>query len=221
MKLQTTMCYCLWIVVFCLNLAGCGKTVYYIVLRDVPDTPSFVVIPANNTMAEVSYANVIERAILSAGVKVELRPASKEVEKTTVDASNKRNTTLSRTERYFALDELTADYLVQTYATPADVKISKLATPDGVSEVLTIVKVSRVYNAPGGESPIYSLRVDEKSSCVYLHCIFDCFLFFPNPSLIIFSIFSEIHMSIQVLEIKGYLLALHTICFFSTLPEMS
>ena len=153
MKSQTLLCYCLWIVVFYVNLAGCGKTAYYIVLRDVPDTPSFVVIPANNTMAEVSYANVIERAILSAGVKVELRPASKEVEKTTVDASDKRNTTLSRTERYFALDALTADYLVQTYATPADVKISKLATPGGISEVLTIVKVSRVYNAPSGEYP--------------------------------------------------------------------
>ena len=56
--------------------------------------------------------------------------------------------------RNFALDALTADYLVQTYATPADVKISKLATPvDGISEVLTIVKVSRVYNAPSGEYP--------------------------------------------------------------------
>ena len=42
-----------------------------------------------------------ERAILSAGVKVELRPASKEVEKTTVDASDKRNTTLSRTDEKF------------------------------------------------------------------------------------------------------------------------
>ena len=53
------------------------------------------------------------------------------------------------TERYFELDELTADYLVQTYATPAQVKISKLST----REVLTIINVARVSRGQGVEHP--------------------------------------------------------------------
>lgn len=108
-----------------------------------------MVIPVTNTIAEVSYANIIERAIIAAGVKVILRPASREVEETTTTPTNNGDSPKILTERYFALDELTADYLVQTYATPAQVKISKLST----REVLTIVNVSRVYHGQGGEHP--------------------------------------------------------------------
>ena len=138
----------LCIIIFCLSLAGCGKT-NYIVLRDVPQSPSFVVIPVTNTISEISYANIIERAIIAAGVKVVLRPASKEVEETTTTPTNNGDSTKILTERYFELDELTAEYLVQTYATPAQVKISKLST----REILTIVNVSRVYRGQGGENP--------------------------------------------------------------------
>ena len=139
---------CLCFIIFCLSFVGCGKT-NYIVLRDVPQSPSFVVIPVTNTISEVSYANIIERAIIAAGVKVVLRPASKEVEETTTTPTNNGDSTKILTERYFELDELTADYLVQTYATPAQVKISKLST----REILTIVNVSRVYRGQGGENP--------------------------------------------------------------------
>ena len=135
-------------IIFCLSFMGCGKT-NYIVLRDVPQSPSFVVIPVNNTIPEVSYANVIESAIIAAGAKVVLRPASKEIEKTTTSPTNNGNTTKILTERYFALDELNADYLVQTYVTPAQVKISKLST----REVLTIINVYRVHRGQGREDP--------------------------------------------------------------------
>ena len=148
MKINMSFYPCLCVIIFCLSFAGCGKT-NYIVLRDVPQSPSFVVIPVTTTISEVSYANIIERAIIAAGVKVILRPASKEVEETTTTPTNNGDSTTILTERYFRLDELTADYLVQTYATPAQVKISKLST----REVLTIINVARVSRGQGGEHP--------------------------------------------------------------------
>lgn len=134
--------------ILCVSLSGCVQT-NYIVLRDVPLSPSFVVIPVNNTMQEISYANLIERSILSSGFRVELRPASKEIEKTVTEPTDKNDKIRTLTERYFELETLTADYLVQTYAVSADVKISKLSK---ISEVLTIVKVPRIYQGHG-ESP--------------------------------------------------------------------
>ena len=148
MKINMSFYPCLCVIIFCLSFAGCGKT-NYIVLRDVPQSPSFVVIPVTTTISEVSYANIIERAIIAAGVKVILRPASKEVEETTTTPANNGDSTTILTERYFRLDELTADYLVQTYATPAQVKISKLST----REVLTIINVARVSRGQGVEHP--------------------------------------------------------------------
>ena len=85
-------------------------------------------------------------AIIAAGVKVILRPVSKEIEKTIITPTNDGGITNILTERYFELDELNADYLVQTYVTPAQVKISKLST----GEVLAIVNV---YRGQGGEDP--------------------------------------------------------------------
>ena len=148
MKTNMVFYPCLCIIIFCLSLVGCGKT-NYIVLRYVPQSPSFVVIPANNTIPEVSYANVIESAIIAAGVKVVLRPVSKEIEKTITTPTNDGGSTNILTERYFELDELNADYLVQTYVTPAQVKVSKLST----GEVLAIVNVYRVHRGQGGEDP--------------------------------------------------------------------
>ena len=59
MKTNMVFYPCLCIIIFCLSFVGCGKT-NYIVLRDVPQSPSFVVIPVTNTISEVSYANVVE-----------------------------------------------------------------------------------------------------------------------------------------------------------------
>ena len=148
MKTNIVFYRCLALIIFTLSFVGCGKT-NYIVLRDVPQSPSFVVIPVNNTINEISYANIIESAIIAAGVKVVLRPASKEIEQITTSPTNNGDSTKILTERYFALDELNADYLVQTYVTPAQVKISRLST----GEVLTIINVYRLHRGQGGEDP--------------------------------------------------------------------
>ena len=52
MKTNMIFYHYLCLIIFCLSFVGCGKT-NYIVLRDVPQSPSFVVIPANNTIPEV------------------------------------------------------------------------------------------------------------------------------------------------------------------------
>ncbi len=44
-----------------------------------PNLPSFVVVPANNRMYEVYFANEIEEAIISCGVKVVKRPSTKRI----------------------------------------------------------------------------------------------------------------------------------------------
>ena len=57
------------------GLLGCAtKTLEIVVLRDVPESPSFVVIPANDFLREVEFANSVEDAIISAGVRVVIRP---------------------------------------------------------------------------------------------------------------------------------------------------
>ena len=63
-----------WVVV----LAGCAPQTQFVVLRDVPESPSFVVIPANDYLHEVVFANEVENAIISAGVKVVMRPVTKD-----------------------------------------------------------------------------------------------------------------------------------------------
>lgn len=50
-------------------------------MRNVPESPSFVVIPANNYLYQVMFANEIEKAIISVGVKVVMPPATKDVTK--------------------------------------------------------------------------------------------------------------------------------------------
>ena len=124
----------LMIVLLSVSLTGCGTT-QYVVLRNVPKSPSFVVIPANNYSYEVRFANEIESAIISAGTSVVTRPNIKEVvtEKAVhgaegirgSDAQAIRAADAKVTERYFAFDDVTADYIVQTFTNPEQVKFTK------------------------------------------------------------------------------------------------
>ena len=128
------------------SLAGCGTT-QYVVLRNVPPSPTFVVIPANSYLNQVTFANEIESAIISAGVSVVARPATKEVmtEKEIhgdgAEGIQGAGTHAIRaadakiTERYFAFDDFNADYIVQTYVNPEQVKFTKRNS----NEILTVV----------------------------------------------------------------------------------
>ena len=135
-----------WVVV----LAGCAPQTQFVVLRDVPESPSFVVIPANDYLHEVEFANKVENAIISAGVKVVLRPVTKDItiEKTVQGTEGKKtddraliqSADAKLIERYSAFDDIDADYIVQTYVTSKQVKISKRET----EEILAVL-VAKEY----------------------------------------------------------------------------
>ncbi len=132
---------------FVVSLAGCAKT-QFVVLRDVPESPSFVVIPANDYLREVEFANSVEDAIISAGVKVVIRPATKDVttEKTIQGAEGKQTDDVKLIlaadskliERYSAFEDIDADYIVRTYVSSQQVKIAKRET----REILAVLVVS-------------------------------------------------------------------------------
>lgn len=65
-----------------LTVSILGCTVHrpeVVILSDVPKSPSFPVIPANDFLYKVEFANSVEDAIISAGVKVVVRPSTKQV----------------------------------------------------------------------------------------------------------------------------------------------
>ena len=150
-----------WVVV----LAGCApQTPQFVVLRDVPESPSFVVIPANDYLHEVVFANEVENAIISAGIKVVMRPATKDVtmEKTVQGAEGKRtddraliqSADAKLIERYSAFDDIDADYIVRTYVTSKQVKISKRET----EEILAVL-VAKQYMDAAGQVYIWQLKL--------------------------------------------------------------
>ena len=146
-------------------LAGCApQTPQFVVLRDVPESPSFVVIPANDYLHEVVFANKVENAIISAGIKVVMRPATKDVtmEKTvqgakaskTDDRALIQSADAKLIERYSAFEDIDADYIVQTYVTSRQVKISKRET----EEILAVL-VAKQYMDAAGQVYIWQLKL--------------------------------------------------------------
>ena len=136
------------LVIFVLITSGCAST-QFVALRDVPQSPSFVVIPANTYLSEVEFGNKIEQAIISSGVKVVMRPSTKEVttEKVLEKAEGNQASGMKLTERYFEFEKINADYIVQTYATSQQVKITKRET----QEVLAVLTLATPYNTPAIE----------------------------------------------------------------------
>ena len=139
-----------------LTLIGCGShTTNFVVYRHVPENPSFVVIPSNNGMCEVTFANEIESALISCHVSVLLRPTTKAVEKeqaageTKSESSNKSIEKTSITEWYFEFEEITADYIIQTYDSSYHVKISKRDT----REIIAVLKIPKYEVIESGTLP--------------------------------------------------------------------
>lgn len=116
-------------------------TTEFVVLRDVPPKPSFQVVPTYLEPNGIAYANNIERALIGSGVKVFMRPAHKEVTTEKILPENKSNREPYETRKIeytFEYETLTADYLVQTYFSPKQIKISKVST----QELLTVFTLS-------------------------------------------------------------------------------
>ena len=138
-------------------IVGCSKT-QFVVLRDVPESPSFVVIPANNYLNQVAFANEVEAAIISAGIKVVMfSQATKEVTKevavggkiAVVEGSQaaQKSGEGKLTERYVEFfEEIKADYIVQTYAGSKQIRIIKRQTRE-ILAVLTVPTDPRTHQS--------------------------------------------------------------------------
>ncbi|MDE0185586.1 MAG: hypothetical protein OXP71_09025 [Candidatus Poribacteria bacterium] len=125
---------------------GCGITKYNVVVsRDVPDDPTFTVVPANDQIREVTFANEVENAIITAGVKVVrfYRPTPTEVTKEASLGEEQAGKKLRAepyemeekaaaqkgsarvTKKYIESEGgVQADYYVETYSYRRHVKIS-------------------------------------------------------------------------------------------------
>ncbi|RKU20254.1 hypothetical protein C6501_00365 [Candidatus Poribacteria bacterium] len=138
------MKYSLPTLFICLILTGCGShTTNFVVYRNVPENPSFIVLPSYNTEREIAFANQIEHMLISCHVSVHLRPRTKYIENergardTQKEIGEKSTEKSSVTEWYFALEDFTADYIVQTYERTYVVKISKRET----NEILAVLQL--------------------------------------------------------------------------------
>lgn len=125
---------------------GCGiQKNYVVVSRDVPDDPTFTVVPANDQIREVTFANEVENAIIAAGVKVlrYYRPTPTEVTKEAALGEEQSGKKLRAepyeidekaasqkgsakvTKKYIEIEGgVQADYYVETYSYRRHVKIS-------------------------------------------------------------------------------------------------
>ena len=123
----------------------------FVVYRDVPENPTFVVLPATNYLYQVEFANTVEAVIIRAGAKVVDRPGTKEIVSESklgqaqvqggvtpsgTDAAGAKEAEAKRTERYFEYGEINADYIVQTYADAKQVRIIKKDT----GEILAVIE---------------------------------------------------------------------------------
>ena len=136
--------YLLLIVGILLFVFGCGTT-SFVVLRNVPLSPSMVVVPVNPLAYQVEFANDIEEIIIGSGVSVLQRPTTKEItvtkeaEKVEIQMLKGGKAEMSMVERFYAFNEITADYIVITNSYSNQVRIIKNDT----QEVLASFKTSR------------------------------------------------------------------------------
>ncbi len=137
----------------------------YIVLRAVPEYPSFVVIPANDYLDQVAFANEVEAAIIGVGVKVINRPATKEVTKEVAaeggiqaiegNQAVRKSGEGKLTEKYVAFEDIDADYTVQTYASSRQIRIMKNQT----REILAVLNLSENLYIEQGNKIAYRRKL--------------------------------------------------------------
>lgn len=145
---------------------GCGTTHHYVVVsREVPESPTFTIVPANFQMREITFAHEVESAIIAAGVKVARYspPATTEVTKEATLGENRAAKILETydneadvrsaaqsgsakvTKTYYELEGGTrADYYVETYAYRRHIKISNGKEVLAVFDAKPLGKVEQV-----------------------------------------------------------------------------
>lgn len=117
-------------------ILSCANRTQFVVLRSVPNNPSVTVVPVNENLREVEFAATVESYVLSAGVRVVHRPASKDALYAKKLAPTETPAEEIMTERYFPLEEAKSDYLIFTYASNRQIKLVKKATGEVLSSVI-------------------------------------------------------------------------------------
>jgi hypothetical protein len=131
------------LIIVLLVMCGCNAaTTRYVIIRDVPDNPSFVVIPFNSNQIQIACSDYAESALIASGVRVSRRPKVKDIETrkgiggtksglgtSTEENYNQRQALAkirsdeeyeTRIEKYYELEDLNADYVVQTNGNTMD-----------------------------------------------------------------------------------------------------
>ena len=112
-------------------IGGCNRvTTSFVSIKDVPESPSFVVLPFNYYKAQIDFARMVESALIASGVRVVNRPTgikevevSRDAEKGAIDKKgavveeryiDSRWAGEKRIERYIEMEDIKADYIVYT-----------------------------------------------------------------------------------------------------------
>lgn len=145
----------------------------FVVYREIPEKPTFVIIPANHYLYQVEFANTVEAVIMSAGARVVDRPGLKEVvtesklgqaqaeggvAHSEVRMAGTTEAEAKVTERYFEYEEINADYIVRTYADAKQVRIIKKDT----KEILAAIAYDPVYGGYKVHKTLESMGIPVK-----------------------------------------------------------
>jgi hypothetical protein len=122
----------------------------FVVLRDVPESPSVVVVPSGYGSDETELADKAEEMLMSFRIKVVQRPSLRRVTETKgaakATAGDEGNALGSEgmTEEYIAYEETGADYLLLTDEKTRRVKLVKIKS----KEILASAKALALYENP-------------------------------------------------------------------------
>lgn len=97
-------------------LSGCHPGPSFVVSRDVPSTPTFVVVPMTLTIDDIEFAGLVESYLISAGLRTVDVPATRKA----VATDNERSFQLKQDE---VIGSVASDYILWTEEDARRVKI--------------------------------------------------------------------------------------------------
>ena len=154
-----------------LAFTGCHtaivKETNFVVHRDVPQNPSFVVIPSNYSNQEIEFANEIEELLLSYGISILARPTIKEVTthkgaiagKSEISSDDISGASESIAERFYSLGEIESEYILYANLGDKRIKIIHAATREILSS-FRFSTVKKYLNSPPRPSQMDKLFRD-------------------------------------------------------------
>lgn len=121
-----------------LIVSGCSSTEQvFLIQRNVPESPTVVVIPATNHLYQHHFANEIENKVVEAGLRTIERPVitTQEVSQEAAlaqqpDVDQAAQQSAEITQTFSGFSETSADYVIQTFAASDQIRIIKRSSSD-------------------------------------------------------------------------------------------